>query len=86
MILKQMKCRTSPASRHISIAAAIIAATTLFSSTSFALGTAEQRAACTSDVMRHCMASVGSDGAIIACMKKKRHQFSARCQATLPRV
>lgn len=86
MISNQLNSQTKPVSRHIGIAAAIIAATTLLSSPSFALGTAAQRAACTSDVMRHCMGSIGSDSAIIACMKKKRSQFSARCNATLPRV
>ena len=86
MISNQLKGRTRPVSRHIGIVAAIVAATTLFSGTSFALGTAAQRAACTSDVMRHCMGSLGSDSAIIACMKKKRSQFSARCQSTLPAV
>jgi hypothetical protein len=69
---------------RIVLASVIILAGTLFSSASFALGTAAQRAACTSDVMRLCMSSLGSDNGIISCMKRNRSSLSARCKATLP--
>lgn len=84
MSSNQRKCRTTPALRHVSVATAIVMAAALFSTASFALGTAEQRAACTSDVMRLCMSSLGSDSGIVACMTKNKSRLSARCKATLP--
>jgi hypothetical protein len=84
MNLNGLKCRIQAGRNHVVVASAIILAGTLFSSATFALGTKEQRAACTSDVMRLCMSSLGSDSGIISCMKKNRSSLSARCKATLP--
>ena len=86
MHLKQMNRRTRPALRHVGIAIAIVIAATSFSTASIAGPTAEQRSACTSDVIRLCLASVGSDSRIIACMTKNKDQLSARCKATLPPI
>lgn len=46
-------------------------------------GTAEQRAACTPDVMRLCMGSIYSVKAIIACMSKNKDSLSDRCRSLL---
>ena len=84
MNLNQPKARS--ALRHVVVAIAIAMATTSFSTASFAVGSAAQQAACTSDVMRLCLASLGSDSGIIACMTKNKDRLSARCKATLPPV
>lgn len=86
MNLKQLKCRTQPALRHVGVGIAVVMAATSLSTASFAGPTAEQRAACTSDVMRLCMASLGSDSRIVACMTKNKDSLSARCKATLPPI
>jgi hypothetical protein len=80
----QRNCRIRTAPRRIGFASAIIMSAILFSSPSFALGTPEQQAACTSDVMRLCMSSLGSTSGIIACVTKNKNGLSARCKATLP--
>ncbi len=73
--------------RHASVAIAIVVATTLFSTTSFAVGSSAQQAACTGDVMRLCFTSIASgDSAIIACMTKNKDRLSSRCKSTLPPI
>ena len=84
MNLNQLKARS--ALRNVVVAIAIAMAATSFSTASFAVGSAAQQAACTSDVMRLCLASLGSDSGIIACMTKNKDKLSARCKATLPPV
>jgi hypothetical protein len=86
MNLKQLKCRTQPALRHVGVGIAVVMAATSLSTASFASPTAAQKAACTSDVIRLCLASVGSDSRIIACMTKNKDSLSARCKATLPPI
>jgi len=86
MNLNQLKCRTQPALRHVGVAIAIVMAATSFSTASFAVGSAAQQAACTPDVMRLCLTSLGSDSGIIACMTKNKDRLSARCKATLPPI
>lgn len=86
MSSKQLKCRTQPALRHAGIAIAIIMAAASLPTASIAGPTPEQRSACTGDVIRLCMASVGSDARIIACMTKNKDHLSARCKATLPPI
>jgi hypothetical protein len=51
------------------------------STTSFALGTDDQRAACTPDVFRLCAAEIPSVDRIVACLKKEKPNLSAGCQA-----
>jgi hypothetical protein len=86
MNLKQMNWQTRPALRHVGFAIAIVVATTTLSTASFAGPTPAQKAACTGDVIRLCLTSVGSDASIIACMTKNKDQLSARCKATLPPI
>jgi hypothetical protein len=52
-----------------------------YSTSSHALGTAQQRAACTPDVFRLCSSSIPSVSAIIACMEAKKSQLSPSCRA-----
>jgi hypothetical protein len=67
--------------RNVLVGIAIIASSTAVSSTSFALGTAEQRAACMGDVFTHCAAYIPNEQKIAACLIAKRHQLSPGCQA-----
>jgi hypothetical protein len=67
--------------RHILLGIGIFAASATLSSTSFALGTAEQRAACMGDVFTHCAAYIPNEQKIAACLIAKRHQLSPGCQA-----
>ncbi len=48
---------------------------------SLALGTAEQRAACTPDAFRLCGAEIPNVPKIIACMKRKKAELSPACRA-----
>jgi hypothetical protein len=66
--------------------AAVIAAAATQATASFAVGTAQQRAACTSDVLRLCFTSIGSNQAIIACMTANKDRLSKRCKSTLPPI
>jgi hypothetical protein len=53
----------------------------LYTTTGFALGTDEQRAACTPDVFRLCSAEIPNIDRIVACLKSKKSSLSAGCQA-----
>ena len=52
-----------------------------WSSAALALGTGEQRAACTPDVFRLCGAQIPNVDAIVACLKRERANLSADCKA-----
>ena len=52
-----------------------------YSTSSFALGTAEEREACTPDVFKLCSSEIPNVDKIIACMKKKKSQLSPKCKA-----
>jgi hypothetical protein len=52
-----------------------------YSTSSFALGTAEEREACTPDVFRLCSSEIPNVDKIIACMKTKKSQLSPKCKA-----
>jgi hypothetical protein len=69
--------------RHLSIATVIVVATSTLSTQSFAVGTPEQRAACTSDAIRLCMSVVHSESGLFACMTRNKVNLSERCRATL---
>jgi len=64
--------------RHV---LAVALAVTLQSTASFALGSAEQRAACTPDVFRLCSSEIPNVDRIIACLKKEKSNLSPGCQA-----
>jgi hypothetical protein len=53
------------------------------STPSFAVGEAEARAACTGDVFRYCVSSLGSLDRIISCLKQQRSHISKPCQAVM---
>jgi hypothetical protein len=52
-----------------------------YSTSSNALGTSSERAACTPDVFRLCSSAIPSVSAIIACMEAKKSQLSPGCRA-----
>ena len=51
------------------------------STPSFALGTAEQRAACTPDAFRLCSSEIPNVDRIVACMKRQKANLSSACRA-----
>jgi hypothetical protein len=76
-----MKANRTKNRNFIALAiAAILAVSTC--STAFAedRGTAEQREACTPDVLRLCYSSIFSVKAIISCMQEKKDQLSPPCR------
>jgi hypothetical protein len=54
-----------------------------FSTSSFAVGTAEQRAACTPDVFRLCSSEIPNISRIVACLKQQKPNLSKPCQAVM---
>jgi hypothetical protein len=54
-----------------------------FSTSSFAIGTAEQRAACTPDALRLCSSEIPNIPRIVACLKQNRPNLSKPCQAAM---
>ena len=51
------------------------------SASSYALGTDEQRMACTPDVFRLCSSEIPNVDRIVACLKSKKQNLSAGCAA-----
>lgn len=56
-------------------------ATASYTTTSFALGTDEQRAACTPDVFKLCGSEIPNIPEIVKCLKEKKSQLSDGCRA-----
>jgi hypothetical protein len=54
-----------------------------FSTLSFAIGTAEQRAACTPDVFRLCSSEIPNVDRIIVCLRRAKPNLSKPCQAVM---
>jgi hypothetical protein len=52
-----------------------------YATASFALGTAEQRIACTPDVFRFCSSEIPNVGLIISCMKANKASLSQACRS-----
>ena len=52
-----------------------------YATASFALGTAEQRIACTPEVFRLCSSEIPNVGLIISCMKAKKASLSQACRS-----
>jgi hypothetical protein len=70
---------------RVAVGFAALLSTVVLPTSSFALGTAEQRAACTNDVMRLCFtATFSGDNAIVSCMKQNHNDLSDPCKKTLP--
>jgi hypothetical protein len=63
------------------LALMISLAMSLHSTSSFALGTDDQRAACTPDVFRLCGADIPDVDRIVACLKKEKPNLSKDCGA-----
>jgi hypothetical protein len=63
------------------LAVIILLAISLHSTTSFALGTDDQRAACTPDVFRLCGSEIPDVNRIVACLKKEKPNLSKDCRA-----
>jgi hypothetical protein len=77
-----MDARLAQSSKPIARAAAALGlALTLFSATSaLALGTPEQRKACTPDVYRLCAGEIPNVRAITACLRRNRANLSEACR------
>jgi hypothetical protein len=54
-----------------------------FSTSSFAIGTAEQRAACTPDALRLCSSEIPNIPRIVACLRQNKPNLSKPCQAAM---
>ena len=52
-------------------------------STAFALGTPEQRRACTPDVYRLCAGEIPNVRAIIACLQRQKGNLSPACRSAM---
>jgi hypothetical protein len=77
------KARRSPMMPR-RLAAAIGLALTLAAVTSaFAIGTPEQRRACTPDVYRLCAGEIPNVGAITACLHRHKGSLSEACRAAM---
>jgi hypothetical protein len=61
----------------------VVATITLSSTSGFALGTEEERAACTPDVFRLCSSEIPNIPGIIACLKKQKPNLSAGCRTAV---
>jgi len=70
-------------SKVTSGAVALAISLVAFSSSSFAVGTAEQRAACTPDALRLCSAEIPNIPRIVACLRANKSNLSKPCQAAL---
>lgn len=67
--------------RAVIFTGAVLFGLVSFSTLSNALGTADERAACTPDVFKLCSSEIPNVDKIIACMKAKKSQLSPACQA-----
>ncbi len=52
----------------------------------FALGTENERAACTQDVFRLCNSEIPNVDDIVSCMKAKKASLSASCRAVFDKA
>jgi len=76
-----MKTAGKTSGLRLSFAIVLLAATTSFATQSFAIGSAEERAACTPDVFRLCSSEIPNVDRIVACMKREKPRLSAACRA-----
>jgi hypothetical protein len=74
-----MKRICKPISGSVVLALALATLTT----SSFALGSAEQRAACTPDALRLCSSEIPNISRIVACLRQNRSNLSKPCQAAM---
>jgi hypothetical protein len=64
-------------------AMALAFALAAWSTPGFAVGSAEQRAACTPDVFRLCSSAIPNVDRIVACLKQQKPNLSKPCQAVM---
>ncbi|MCI0466207.1 MAG: hypothetical protein L0Y57_04270 [Beijerinckiaceae bacterium] len=78
-----MKSRHTNYRIVLRIAASLAAGicTSSYATASLALGTVEQRLACTPDVFRLCSSEIPNVEQIISCMKAKRPSLSQACRS-----
>ncbi len=70
--------------RHIAVIGVALATLSL-PTVSFALGTDDERNACTPDVFRLCNEEIPNVDGIIACLKSKKAQLSTPCKLVFDR-
>lgn len=63
--------------------AAVIGLTLVSATSAFAIGTPEQRRACTPDVYRLCAGEIPNVGAITACLQRHKGSLSSACRAAM---
>ena len=72
--------RTTPNRSSKPFATAAVAFALLsYATAAFAVGTEEQRRACTPDVFRLCASDIPSVDRIVACMRRQQSQLSPAC-------
>jgi hypothetical protein len=79
----RMVCQMGDTVKRIRNGLVLVAALVTFSSLSFAMGTSEQRAACTPDVFRLCSSEMPNVDRIVACLKRERANLSKPCQTVI---
>ena len=72
--------RTQARSRAIAVIAALLLAS-VSAESAFALGSPEQRRACTPDVYRLCAGEIPNVRAITACLRRQKANLSEACRA-----
>jgi hypothetical protein len=83
MTANSMKSQRRFIMRLINLAIVIGVATTALPKESHALGTAEQRLACSGDVMRFCLSAYPNMDLLKICMTKNKNNLSSKCRAVL---
>jgi hypothetical protein len=73
---------SSVGSRRVAAALALVL-TLLSASSAFAIGTPEQRKACTPDVYRLCAGEIPNVRAITACLQRHRASLSDACRTAM---
>jgi hypothetical protein len=77
--MKRIGKSISASRKVLVVAIALVASST----SSFAIGTAEQRAACAPDVFRLCRSEIPNIDRIIVCLRRERPNLSKSCQAVM---
>jgi hypothetical protein len=73
---------TSPGARHVA-ATLVLGMALLSAGSAFALGTPEQRRACTPDVYRLCAGEIPNVRAITVCLQRHKANLSEACRSAM---
>ena len=76
------KSFTSPGARHVA-ATLVLGLVLLSAGSAFALGTPEQRRACTPDVYRLCAGEIPNVRAITVCLQRHKASLSEACRSAM---